>query len=137
VIQHLPTVNACLNGTAALLLVAGYAAIRRGNREAHIRFMVAALAASTLFLASYLTYHFNTEVVTKYAKHDWTRPVYFAILISHTILAVVILPLVILTVVRAARKQFDKHRRIARITLPVWLYVSVTGVAIYLMLYVF
>jgi uncharacterized membrane protein YozB (DUF420 family) len=136
VIQHLPTVNACLNATAALLLCLGFLAIRRGRREAHIRFMIAALATSTLFLASYLTYHFNTEAVTRYVKQDWTRPLYFAILISHTILAVVVLPLVVMTVVRAAKGQFDKHRRIARITLPVWLYVSVTGVTIYLMLYV-
>lgn len=133
-IEKLPALNAVLNSLSALLLCSGYLAIRRGRRDLHIRLMVAALSASVLFLASYLTYHY-LQGSTKYARHDWTRPVYFAILLSHTILAVVNVPLVVMTVVRAARKRFDAHRRIARWALPVWLYVSVTGVAVYLMLY--
>lgn len=129
-----PGVNACLNGLAAVCLVAGWVAIRRGRRDVHARFMVAALTASALFLVSYVVYH-ALHGSTRYARHDWTRPVYFTILISHTILAVVNVPLVVVTVVRAAKKQFDRHRRIARWTLPVWLYVSVTGVLVYWMLY--
>jgi putative membrane protein len=133
-IEHLPTLNAVLNSTSALCPCAGYLAIRRGRRELHQRLMVAALAASVLFLVSYLTYHWFHRT-TRYPHHDWTRPVYFAILLSHTVLAVVNVPLVVMTVVRAARRDFERHRRIARWTLPVWLYVCVTGVAVYLMLY--
>jgi putative membrane protein len=133
-IEHLPTLNAVLNSTSALCLCAGYLAIRRGRRELHQRLMVGALAASVLFLVSYLTYHWFHRT-TRYPHHDWTRGVYFAILLSHTVLAVVNVPLVVMTVVRAARRDFERHRRIARWTLPVWLYVSVTGVAVYLMLY--
>ena len=133
-IEHLPTLNALLNSTSALCLCAGYLAIRRGRRELHMRLMIGALAASALFLVSYLTYHWFHRT-TRYPHHDWTRPFYFAILLSHTVLAVVNVPLVVVTVVRAAGQRFDAHRRIARFTLPVWLYVSVTGVAVYLMLY--
>jgi putative membrane protein len=133
-VEHLPTLNALLNSTSALCLCAGYLAIRQGRRELHIRLMVGALAASVLFLASYLTYHW-LHGSTRYSRHDWTRPLYFAVLLSHTVLAVVNVPLVILTVVRAARKRFDAHKRIARWTLPIWLYVCVTGVVVYLMLY--
>lgn len=133
-IEKLPALNAVLNSLSALLLCSGYLAIRRGRRDLHVRLMIGALSASVLFLASYLTYHY-LHGSTKYARHDWTRPVYFAILLSHTVLAVVNVPLVVMTVVRAARRRFDAHRRIARWALPVWLYVSVTGVAVYLMLY--
>ncbi|MHC4816701.1 MAG: DUF420 domain-containing protein [Planctomycetota bacterium] len=135
-IEHLPTLNAALNTTSAVLLVAGYRAIRRDRRRLHAGLMIGALSSSVLFLVSYLTYHaFHGS--TSYAKEGWTRPVYFAILITHSILAAVNVPLVIVTVVRAARRRFEKHRRIAPWTLGVWLYVSVTGVVIYLMLYVF
>jgi uncharacterized membrane protein YozB (DUF420 family) len=133
-IESLPALNATLNSLSALCLCCGYLAIRRGRRDLHARLMIGALVASGLFLVSYLTYHY-AHGATSYPRHDWTRPVYFAILLSHTILAVVNVPLVVMTVVRAARKRFDAHRRIARWALPVWLYVSVTGVAVYLMLY--
>ena len=135
-IEQLPTLNAALNTTSAVLLVAGFRAIRRDRRRLHAGLMIGALSASVLFLVSYLTYH-ALHGSTPYAKEDWTRPLYFAILITHSILAVVNVPLVIVTVVRAARRRFEAHRRIARWTLGVWLYVSVTGVVIYLMLYVF
>ena len=135
-IEQLPTLNAALNTTSAVLLVAGFRAIRRDRRRLHAGLMIGALSASVLFLVSYLTYH-ALHGSTPYAKEDWTRPLYFAILITHSILAVVNVPLVILTVVRAARRRFEAHKRIARWTFGVWLYVSVTGVVIYLMLYVF
>lgn len=136
-IQHLPTLNASLNGLCTVFLLCGYLAIRRGNRDLHKRLMLLAFATSLLFLASYLTYHFTTAAVTPYAKHDWTRPLYFFILVSHIVLAAAIVPLVILTLVRALKGRFDKHKGVARITLPLWLYVSITGVAVYLMLHVF
>lgn len=133
-IDKLPTLNALLNSTSALCLCAGYLAIRRSRRRLHAGLMIGALSASLLFLGSYLTYHWFRGS-TPYARHDWTRPLYFAILLTHTLLAALNVPLVAVTVVRAARRRFDAHRRIARWTLPVWLYVSVTGVAVYLMLY--
>ena len=133
-IDALPHVNALLNTTSAICLTAGYLAIRAGRKELHARLMLGALTAAIVFLISYVTYHYG-HGMTRYARHDWTRPVYFAILYSHTILAVVNVPLVVVTVRRAVRKQFDAHRRIARWTLRVWLYVSVTGVVVYLMLY--
>jgi uncharacterized membrane protein YozB (DUF420 family) len=133
-IETLPHLNALLNATSAVCLVSGYVAIRRGRRELHAKFMLSALAAALLFLVSYVIYHY-AHGATKYPRHDWTRPLYFAILISHTVLAVVNVPLVAMTVTRAVRKQFDAHRRIAKWTLRVWLYVSVTGILVYLMLY--
>jgi len=135
-IDQLPTINAALNTTCALLLCAGFLAIRRDRRRLHAGLMLGALTASVLFLVSYLVYH-AFRGSTPYTKEGWTRPLYFAILISHIILAAVNVPLVIVTVVRAARRRFEAHKRIARWTLGVWLYVSVTGVVIYLMLYVF
>jgi uncharacterized membrane protein YozB (DUF420 family) len=127
-----PTLSAALNAAAAVLLACGYRAIRRGDRETHKRFMVGALAASTLFLANYLVYHARVGSV----PYDGPgRPLYLVLLVSHVVLAAAIVPLVALTVVRAARGQFERHRRIARWTLPVWMYVSVTGVVIYLVLY--
>ncbi|MHC4547409.1 MAG: DUF420 domain-containing protein [Planctomycetota bacterium] len=133
-IEQLPAVNAALNSTSALLLCLGYLAIRRQRRILHAGLMIAALLVSVLFLVSYLVYHFH-HGATPYARYDWTRPLYFTILGTHTVLAVVNVPLVVVTVYRAARRRFDRHRRLARWTLPVWLYVSVTGVVIYLMLY--
>jgi len=131
---HLPTLNACLNGTAAVLLFLGWRAIKRGKPETHARFMKAALATSILFLISYGIHH-SRGILTRYERQDWTRPLYLAILISHTILAVVIVPMVIMTVRRAFKGEFARHKQLARWTLPIWFYVSVTGVVIYLMLY--
>ena len=134
-IAQLPTLNAALNTLSAVFLCAGYCFIRGKNRDAHRRCMVAALACSTLFLISYLIYHFEVGSVG-FKGQGWIRPVYFSILITHTVLAAAIVPLVLVTLIRALRERFDAHRRIARWTFPIWLYVSVTGVVIYLMLYV-
>lgn len=133
-ISYLPHVNACLNGTSALLLCTGYTFIRSRNVTAHRTCQVAALIVSILFLASYLTYHFH-HGATRFQGTGMVRTFYFTVLTSHTILAMVIVPLVILTFYRAFRRDFTRHRRIARITLPLWLYVSITGVIVYLMLY--
>lgn len=133
-VRDLPALNAILNATSAGLLALGYALIRRGRREAHQKVMQAALACSALFLVSYLTYHAQVGSV-RFQGQGPLRTVYFAILISHTILAIVIVPLVLVTFVRARRGLFDRHRRIARLTLPLWAYVSVTGVIVYWMLY--
>jgi uncharacterized membrane protein YozB (DUF420 family) len=133
-ISYLPHVNACLNGTSAVLLFTGYTFIRLRNVAAHRACQLAALAVSILFLASYVTYHYN-HGSTRFQGTGIVRPIYFTILTSHTILAIVIVPLVILTFYRALRNDFARHRRIARITLPLWLYVSITGVIVYLMLY--
>ena len=133
-ISYLPHLNACLNGTSALLLLSGYTFIRSRNIKAHRACQIAALIVSLLFLASYLTYHYN-HGSTRFQGQGLVRPIYFTILTSHTILAIVIVPLVILTFYRAFRNDFARHRRIARVTLPLWLYVSITGVIVYLMLY--
>ncbi len=129
-----PTVNATLNGTSAVLLVTGRTLIVRGNKAAHRGVMLAAMAVSTTFLASYLYYHYHVGSV-HFRGTGWSRPLYFSILISHTILAVVIVPMILITLSRALRERFDRHRAIARWTYPLWLYVSVTGVIVYLMLY--
>jgi uncharacterized membrane protein YozB (DUF420 family) len=129
-----PVINATLNGTSAVLLYVGHRFIKRGKMAAHRALMIAALVTSSLFLTSYLYYHAHVGSV-RFQGQGWSRPVYFAILISHTILAAVIVPLVIITLTRALRERFDKHRAIARWTYPIWLYVSVTGVVIYFMLY--
>jgi len=131
---ELPALNALLNSASAILLLTGYVLIRQGKRNAHRWAMTAALTASVLFLTSYLVYHAQVGSV-RFQKTGWIRPVYFTILISHTILAACVAPMAIVTVWRAWRGRFDRHRRLARITLPLWLYVSVTGVVIYLMLY--
>lgn len=133
-ISTLPAVNAGLNLTSALLLILGYFFIRQRAVTAHTMTMLGACGTSTLFLISYLTYHYH-HGSTPFTGQGWIRVVYFTILISHTILAVVIVPLAILTLVRGLRGRFDKHVRVARITLPIWLYVSVTGVVVYWMLY--
>ena len=133
-VPYLPHLNAILNGTSAVLLFAGYTFIRSRNVAAHRACQVSALIVSLLFLASYLTYHYY-HGTTRFQGAGLARPIYFTILISHTILAVVIVPLVIVTFYRALRQDFVRHRRIARVTLPLWLYVSVTGVIVYLMLY--
>jgi uncharacterized membrane protein YozB (DUF420 family) len=133
-ISYLPHLNACLNGTSAILLFSGYRFIRAGNVAAHRACQLAALTVSILFLASYLTYHYN-HGTTRFQGTGLARPIYFTILTSHTILAIVIVPLVILTLYRALQQDFTRHRRIARITFPLWLYVSITGVIVYIMLY--
>ncbi len=130
----LPHVNASLNATSALLLTAGYFFIRRKRVTAHKTCMISALVVSLLFLISYLTYHYQVGSV-RFTGKGWIRPVYFSILISHTVLAAAIVPLVLITLRRALKGRFDKHVRIARWTLPVWLYVSITGVLVYWMLY--
>ena len=133
-IAYLPHLNACLNATSAILLFSGWRFIKAHNVAAHRACQIAALLVSLLFLVSYLTYHYN-HGTTRFQGTGLARPIYFAILTSHTILAIVIVPLVALTFFRAVRADFARHRRIARITLPLWLYVSVTGVIVYLMLY--
>ncbi|MBU6400373.1 MAG: DUF420 domain-containing protein [Verrucomicrobia bacterium] len=133
-LADLPKVNACLNAFSATCLVAGLVFIRRKNKEAHRACMIAALVASTIFLGCYLTYHF-TAGITRFAAGGWPRRVYFTILLTHTPLAAVILPLIIITLTFALRGKFDRHKRIARWTWPIWMYVSLTGVLIYLMLY--
>ncbi len=145
--NDLPTLNAALNATSALLLSAGYWAVRRGRRVLHRRLMWAALATSATFLVSYLVYHFGVNLTRRY-EGPW-RPLYLTILLTHTVLAMAVLPLVLVTVARAlkaasnnpgldaadTREQFARHRAAARWTFPIWLYVSVTGVVIYWMLY--
>ncbi|HET6978521.1 MAG TPA: DUF420 domain-containing protein [Pyrinomonadaceae bacterium] len=133
-ISYLPHLNACLNGTSAILLFLGYRFIRAGNVAAHRTCQVSALVVSILFLTSYLTYHYY-HGTTRFQGAGLARPVYFTILTTHTILAIVIVPLVALTFFRALRGDFARHRRIARVALPLWLYVSITGVIVYLMLY--
>lgn len=130
----LPSVNAGLNATSALFLVAGYAFIRAGRRNAHRNCMLVSVTVSTLFLISYIIYHYMAGA-TSFTGQGWIRPVYFAILGTHTLLAIAVVPLVIVTLVRALRERFTLHRQIARWTFPIWLYVSVTGVVIYWLLY--
>jgi putative membrane protein len=133
-VTDLPALNAFLNASSALLLATGYALIRRGRRDAHKRVMLAALASSALFLTSYLVYHAQVGSV-RFRGQGAVRTVYLTILLTHTVLAVAIVPLVATTLVPALRGRFDRHRRLARVTLPLWAYVSVTGVVIYWMLY--
>ena len=130
----LPTVNALLNASAAVAMVAGFVAIRRGRVAVHRTCMLTAVGLSILFLGSYLLYH--AQVGSRpYVGTGWSRTLYFAILLSHTILAVAIVPLVGTTLYRALRARFTRHARLARWTFPLWLYVSVTGVVVYWMLY--
>lgn len=133
-IADLPGLNATLNGTATIFLVCGYLCIRRGKRELHKKCMLGALTASALFLVSYVIYHANAGS-RPFEGEGGIRLLYFAILITHVVLAAAILPLALVTTARGLRSQFGRHVRIARWTFPIWLYVSVTGVVIYLMLY--
>lgn len=135
-ITALPTVNATLNAIAGVCLVIAWLFIRQRRIEAHRRMMLAAFAASTLFLISYVVYHANAGS-RPYHGTGWLRTLYFAILIPHVILAAAVVPLALVTLVRGLRRDDARHRRIARITLPIWLFVSVTGVIVYLMLYRF
>lgn len=129
-----PPLNAGLNATSALLIILGFVLIKQGAWTGHALCMCLALLVSGLFLASYLYYHAH-HGATFFPHHGWIRPVYFTILISHTVLAAAVVPLVLVTLSRALRSRFEKHVQIAKITFPVWLYVSVTGVVIYWMLY--
>jgi uncharacterized membrane protein YozB (DUF420 family) len=133
-LTFLPALNAALNALAAVLLTFGFVNIRKGEIDKHRKFMIAALAASALFLTSYLIYHYNVGSV-KYPYHDWTRPVYFAILIPHVILAALMTPFIIVAVWHAFKGRFDKHKRITRWLWWVWMFVSVSGIVVYLMLY--
>ena len=129
-----PVIDASLNGTSAVLLLVGRGFIKRGRMAAHRAVMLAALASSSIFLACYLYYHWHVGSV-HFQGQGWSRPVYFSILISHTILAAAIVPMIMITLSRAWRERFDRHRAIARWTYPLWMYVSVTGVVVYFMLY--
>lgn len=136
----LPALNAALNGLSALLLTAGYLFIRNQRRVAHRNCMIGALVVSSLFLICYVYYHYRMSQVygeahTRFLRPAWFRPVYLFILVTHLFGAMAIVPLVLVTVFRAARQQFDRHKQIARWTWPLWMYVSVTGVLIYLLLY--
>ena len=137
-VSSLPALNAALNTTSAVLLVAGLVAIKRGRREAHARLMLGATLVSVAFLVSYLIYHFHVVPElghTPFRRTGLIKGLYYALLISHVLLAAVNLPLVLLTLYRAQRKDWPAHRRIARWTWPIWFYVSVTGVLVYLALY--
>jgi putative membrane protein len=126
--------DATLNGTSAILLACGYLAIRSGKRELHKYLMVSAFAVSSVFLCSYVAYHLRVGHIAFHGR-GWVRPVYFVLLTSHTVLAVVIVPMILITLRRAWLEKFDKHKLIARWTLPLWFYVSATGVIVYLMVY--
>lgn len=134
-VHDLPAVNATLNGLSAVFLSFGYYFIKAKKPIPHRNSMLAAFVTSTVFLACYLTYHFSVRVVTKFQGQGWIRPVYFFILITHIILAVIIVPMILVTLNRGLRARFDTHKRIARLTWPLWMYVSVTGVIVYLLLY--
>jgi putative membrane protein len=133
-VHDLPAVNATLNAISGVLLLIGYTLIRSGRIQQHRRFMIAAFVSSSLFLTSYLVYHAQVGSVP-FTRHGFVRPLYFSILITHVSLAAVILPLAIVTLSRGLAARYSTHRRIARWTLPIWLYVSVTGVLVYVLLY--
>ncbi len=133
-VQDLPTLNAVLNSISAVFLSLGYIQIKKGRREQHRQWMIAALVTSALFLTSYLIYHSQVGSV-KYPHYDWTRPVYFAVLIPHIILAAVMTPFILIAVWHAWHARFEKHRRLVRWIWPVWMFVSVSGVVVYWMLY--
>lgn len=132
-LSFLPPIYAGINALTAVLLVMAVAAIKNGNRKKHERLMTAAIACSVVFLVMYVAYHLTSEA-TKYGGEGILRPIYFFILISHIALSVVIIPLVLFSYVRALSEQFDRHRKLAKITYPLWLYVAVTGVIVYLMI---
>jgi putative membrane protein len=135
-VSDLPAINASLNFISTIFISAGWYFIRRGHWRQHIACMITAVISSTLFLAGYLVYHAHVgEKSTHFGATGLVRPIYFAMLISHIVLAFVTLPLVIATLVPVFRRRWERHRRIARWTMPIWLYVSVTGVLVYLMLY--
>jgi putative membrane protein len=133
-LYDLPAVNACFNATSTVLLTAGYWFIKRGRQVPHRNCMIGALVSSTLFLIGYLTYH-RYAGSTRFENPAWFRPIYLTILLTHTLLAIAVVPMVTMTVIPAWRQRWDRHKRIARWTWPVWMYVSITGVLIYLLLY--
>jgi uncharacterized membrane protein YozB (DUF420 family) len=133
-VHDLPAVNATLNAVSGILLLAGYLLIRARRIDEHRRCMIAACAASTLFLVSYVTYHAQVGSV-RFTRGGLVRPLYFSILITHVILAAAVLPLAVVTLTRGLKGRFASHRKIARWTLPIWLYVSITGVLVYVLLY--
>jgi len=139
-LADLPALNACLNGLSAVFLAAGYYFIRHGNKSKHRNCMVSAFISSTVFLVCYLTYHMGMRIHygkghTEFLEPQWFRPIYLFILFSHLMLAIAIVPLVLMTLHRAVKQRFELHKKIARWTWPIWMYVSVTGVMIYLILY--
>jgi uncharacterized membrane protein YozB (DUF420 family) len=140
-LHDLPAVNASLNGLSAVFLTAGFVFIRRKNKSAHRNCMIAAFVTSIVFLACYLTYHSYLAIVlhkgpTQFLHPLWFRPIYLAILLTHTVLAMVIVPLILVTLYRAKKERFELHKKIARWTWPLWMYVSVTGVLVYWLLYI-
>ncbi|MBL67872.1 MAG: hypothetical protein CMO66_00170 [Verrucomicrobiales bacterium] len=134
-ISDLPAINATLNFLSTVFLVAGFVFIKKGNQETHKKCMIAAFATSTIFLACYLYYHFNTEAVTRFTEPQWFRSYYLVLLFTHVVLAVVMLPFIFLSLWHAWKQNFEKHRRFAKWAWPIWLYVSITGVLVYLILY--
>ena len=139
-VHDLPAVNATLNSLSAVFLTLGFIFIKRGNKVAHRNCMIAAFSTSVIFLACYLTFHGYLAYVlhqgpTRFLNPQWFRPIYLTILLTHTVLAVVIVPLILMTLWRARKQDFAAHKKIARWTWPLWMYVSVTGVVVYLLLY--
>ena len=139
-IHDLPAINAALNGLSAVFLMAGFVFIRRKNKMAHRNCMVAAFVTSIVFLVCYLTYHTYLAVIlhqgpTRFLHPPWFRPIYLTILLTHTVLAAIIVPMILLTLYRAKKERFELHKKIARWTWPLWMYVSVTGVIVYFLLY--
>jgi putative membrane protein len=139
-IHDLPAINAALNGLSAVFLMAGFVFIRRKNKMAHRNCMVAAFVTSIVFLVCYLTYHTYLAVIlhqgpTRFLHPLWFRPIYLTILLTHTVLAAIIVPMILLTLYRAKKERFELHKKIARWTWPLWMYVSVTGVIVYFLLY--
>ena len=132
--SDLPLLNACLNTLTTILLVSGYVQIKRGQQQAHGMLMGAAFLTSTLFLIGYLLHKF-TVGPTKFTGEGWIRPVYFTLLLTHTVLAVFNLPLILRTIYLSIKGRYEDHKRLARWTFPIWMYVSVTGVLVYLFLY--
>ena len=133
-LQDLPALNAALNATSTCFLITGYVLIRKGHKTAHRNLMIAALVTSALFLTSYLVYHYQVGH-TKFLKPEWARPYYLLLLFTHLVLAIAIVPMIIATVIFAAKQRWEKHKKLARWTWPAWLYVSATGVLIYFLLY--
>jgi putative membrane protein len=132
-LSFLPPIYASINGITAILLIAAVMAIKNGNRKRHEKLMTAAIACSIVFLVMYVAYHMTTES-TKFGGEGLIKGVYFFILISHILLSIIIIPLVLFTYVRALSEQFDRHKKLAKITFPIWLYVAITGVVVYLMI---
>lgn len=132
-LHFLPPIYAAINGLTAIVLIAGVLAIKNGNRQLHKRLMTTAIALSVVFLVMYIAYHLTTDS-TKFGGEGFIRPIYFFILISHIVLSIAVIPLVMITYVRALAEKFDTHKKIAKITFPIWLYVAVTGVVVYLMI---